>query len=238
MCASLSMLGMVFLFNSADVRAHESDEDDGAAEAAYCQKVMDRLDRVTDQDQLARCTDFYWHNAGYENPPGSFNNVIRIGYRIIALDPQATSTYTGIAWLLWSKWVTWKKNPENMPDGETKADESIALLMRGRKANPTNAEYHLDAAQTIEPFARHHQPARNAFVLESYALADRYAQVDSIKIRARLSTGHVLRRLGEKEKALRSYEAVLVLDPQNRVALRCIEELKKVDTLSELYRWS
>lgn len=242
----LSIVGMVFSIYGAGASTsfaqNQSDEnslavtnidfsaDDGVAFQAdlpTCQNAVNNVARITDISLLNDCMDFFWHNGDAENPPGSFNNQITLGERWVQLDPQATQTYTVVAWLLWSKFATWQHDPKQMPDGATKAQEAIDLLLVGRRANPTDADYHLDCGETMLGLAKFHAPQYYSFVEDSYKLADRYFTDPAKKVRARLNLGHTYRYENKIPDAIDAYESVLAIDPNNVVAQRYLAILKK-----------
>ena len=222
-------MALVWTIGLTSVFAHDGPEtDEGlvSVDLAKCESTLKTLNQQTDLDVMNSCIEFYWHNGEYDDPPGSYNKLIRLGKRMVAVDPEQTGIYTMTAWLLWSKYATWRNHPENMPDGATKADEAMELLYQGRRANPEDAAYHNDCGDTITGLAQNYLPNLWAFVEESYRLADRYASESALKVRARLSLGHILRKQKKKSEAIKAYESVLEIDPTNRSALRILEELK------------
>ena len=181
-----------------------------------CEKTVAHLPYESDLDLLNSCIEWYWHNGGADL---GWKKIIKIGYRIVDVDPQQTQTYTVIAWLLWSKWVTWDKDHAQMPDGEKKVEEALALLYRGRAANPEDADYHNDCGNTMAPLAQFHRPEVWPFVTESFRLADRYAATNQLRLRARISLGHAYRRQKMWNEALTAYSTALAIDPNNRTSL-------------------
>jgi tetratricopeptide (TPR) repeat protein len=216
------------------VKPSDSDSEDSVSPTAHvyegsastCQAALQNLAQVTDIDLLNDCMEYYWHHGDEENPPGSYNNTIALGRRWVQVDPQATQTYTVVAWLLWSKWVTWSNHPEQMPDGATKAQEAIDLLLVGRAANSTDGDYHLDCGNTILPLAKFHLPQYYPFVEKSFQLADQYFTDPAKKVRTRLNLGHTYRYENKKAEAIAAYKSVLEIDPNNTVAIRYLKELQ------------
>lgn len=203
--------------------AFAHDEDDQAKSTPrvelteeVCNARFENAAQIADVEELAECIDFFWHHAGLDS---DFNKMIRLSYRIIEIDPTETLVYTTAAWLLASKWVQWKQDARNMPDGEFKMQEALNLLKRGGDANSEDADYFLDAGITIQPFARFHDGKLWPFVIAFYDRAIATSTELAQKIRAHLNKGtsYVL----QKEWALSdaSYLEVLKLDAKNKAAL-------------------
>jgi len=202
-------------------------ETSSAADHKSCERLLANLKTSRNLDLMWSCQEFYWHNGHLENPPSSYNNFIRIGYRYIEISPHESDQYANMAWLLWSKWVTWKKTPEKMPDGEHKLTEAYALALRGRASNPQDSEYHRKIGEVMWFAAKSYSPEYYPFVIESLELADFYSPPSKTQIRIRLTLGHIHRNLQNTERALHWYHKVLELDPNNEVALRLIKELNE-----------
>jgi tetratricopeptide (TPR) repeat protein len=132
-----------------------------------------------------------------------------------------------MAYLLWSKFATWRKNPAQMPDGEGREKEAIALIEKGGAYFPRDATYWLDAVHTTFPLAKHYWKDHFLKIIGWCRVADRYGNRVQ-KIRARLDIGHSYQQLERVSDALAAYRSVLEIDPTNRVALREIDELEKV----------
>ena len=188
--------------------------------------VLDHLQQVYSTEVLDVCTDYFGHHSDPRGSPYGFGRSVACINRRIELDPQDIEAYTLSAWLLWSDWVTWKLYPNRIPDGRGKAEEAIRLIKLGRAANPANAAYHFDAAQTLEPLARHHRPELMPFVIQYYLYAEALATGTALRVRVRLNLGHRFRQQGQTEEAIRWYQAVLEIDPENRVAHRYLDKLK------------
>ena len=196
--------------------------------------ILDHLQQVYRKEILDVCTDYFGH---YSDPRGSqhgFASSVACIKRRIEIDPQDIEAYTLSAWLLWSDWVTWKLYPNRIPDGRGKAEEAIRLIKLGRAANPANAAYHFDAAQTLEPLARHHRPELMPFVIQYYLYAEALATGTALRVRVRLNLGHRFRQQGQTEEAIRWYQAVLEIDPENRVAHRYLDKGSAINKLDNL----
>ena len=187
--------------------------------------VLDHLQQVYSREILDVCTDYFGHHPDPSGSPHGFASSVACIKRRIEIDPQDIEAYTLSAWLLWSDWVTWKLHPKRIPDGQGKVEEAVRLIKIGRAANPANAAYHLDAAQTLEPLARHHRPELMAFVIRYYLYAEDLATETALQIRVRLSLGHRYRQQGKTDDAIRWYQKVLEIDPENRVAQRYLDKL-------------
>ncbi len=118
-----------------------------------CDKLVSNLSREKNLDKLNECTDFYWHNGDGDGLPGMWNKVIKINYRILELDPEDGDTYTTTAWLLWSNYAAWTKRPSEIPNGEKKADEAIALLRKGRFNLSRDYNYHVVSGRVLSSLA-------------------------------------------------------------------------------------
>lgn len=187
--------------------------------------VRYHLDQVYSIDILLHCSDYFWHHTDAHGPSSGFSHVIACTNRQIELDPQAIEAYTTNAWLLWSDWVSWTLDPKKVPDRQDGVDQAIHLLEKGHVANPKNAAFHLDAARTISPLARHHRPDLMGDVLRYYHQAHSLTSDKTLLIRIRNELGHCHRTQDQPTEALRWYRAVLELDAENRVALRYIKTL-------------
>ncbi|MDB5038892.1 MAG: hypothetical protein JWQ35_2420 [Bacteriovoracaceae bacterium] len=196
-----------------------------------CDARIADLSQVKTVSDAQDCMDWYWHNGHFDEGHLKF---LKLGYRLIDTHPDETGTYTTLAWILASKWVNWHENPSNEFGGEKRFDEAMALLERGRLANPEDAEYHRDCADTIDPFARHYRPDLLPYVAESYELALRYEQKPSSRLRIFLSFGISYKRQKKWVEAFEKYKEALLIDPENRVALNDSGFiLRKLDRLDE-----
>jgi tetratricopeptide (TPR) repeat protein len=195
-------------------------------EASDCARVLRNAEVVRDLRSLYACMDFYFLNQDLDPEPGSFNAIIRLGYRVLELDRHDVSTYGNVSWLLWSKWSNWKEDPTRMPDGQFKLEEALRLLERGERFNPRSPEFFIEAANTVWPIAQHHEASLYPRVIRWYSGADSLLpRGDKRKIRVRLNLGHIHRKLGQIPEARRYYEAVLEIDPTNSVARRSLDSL-------------
>ena len=190
---------------------------DWARTAAW---IQEHLEQVFSTDILDQCAEYVWHNS----PSSNFSEVIACTNRRIELDPQVIEPYTTNAWLMWSEWVAWKLDPKKMPGAQGQTDEAIRLIRKGRAANPGSAEYHLDAAETMAPLARHHRPDLTDFVIRYYLYAEELATDKDMQIRIRKGLGHRFREQDKIPEAVQWYQAVLALDRQNKVALRYLKK--------------
>ena len=163
--------------------------------------VLDHLQQVYSTEILDVCTDYFGHHSDPRGSPYGFGRSVACINRRIELDPQDIEAYTLNAWLLWSDWVTWKLHPDRISDGEGKAEEAVRLIKKGRAANPDSAAYHFDAAQTLEPLARHHRPELMPFVIQYYLYAEALATGTALRVRVRLNLGHRFRQQGKTEEA-------------------------------------
>lgn len=182
--------------------------------------ILGHLEQVYSTEILDQCAEYYWHNA----PSSNFNEVIACTNRRIELDPQVIEPYTTNAWLMWSEWVVWKLDPHKMPEAQGRVDEAVRLIKKGRAANPDSAAYHLDAAETMAPLARHHRPDLMDFVIRYYLYAEELATDRDMQIRIRKGLGHRYREQDKIPEAVEWYQAVLALDHQNKVALRYLKK--------------
>jgi tetratricopeptide (TPR) repeat protein len=197
-----------------------------AGELETCKQLMTRLDRSRNLVLISNCQDFYFLNPDHESPRGSFNNAVRLGYRYLAIDPHDVTQYGNTSWLLWSKWMNWKRDPSTMPDGEDKLDAAVRLLLQGRVYNPTNAAFHFEAGNSFGTMTRAYSPELAPLAIESFELADRHLPaVNSMKIRARIEVGHLHYWKQDFEAAKAAYYRVLEIDPQNHVARKTLERL-------------
>ena len=196
-----------------------------------CFSVLKNLDQVDDLDTLNLCTDFFWHNGGYDN--GSFNNVIAIQKRVVQIDPSDVESITSVVWLLWSKWVTWKKNPADMPDGELKVDEALQFINQYENSNLSNSEFYLRVALQLDPLLKNHRPDLIPVSIRFYTkvtlLVSRVSspELKMRRLRAELNLGHWYSfKNTDLQKALFWYSEALQTDPNNKVAKRRIDEIK------------
>lgn len=197
--------------------------------------VKSHLDTCIDIELMSQLTEWYWHHGQADIPPGSFDSIIKISYRLVQLEPQSPQVYCNAAWLLWSRWVSWTQDKEKMPVGENDDQTAIAFLLKGRKACMDDASYHYEAAMTVWGLARHHKPEYWDFILDSLKLAEKSVKPDNtwLHTRIRLTLGHVYRQLKDTDNALKAYRSVLEIDPKNEVANRIIDELEHPEKQDE-----
>ncbi len=186
--------------------------------------MIAELSTSTDLDLMSLLMDWYWHHEHLDTPPASFERIIRMGYRYVEVEPTAGSIYCNTAWLLWSRWVTWKQDPEKMPIGAGGAEAAQQVLLRGRAANPTDAAHLFEAAMTLWGLARFHDQKYYQFILDSLHQAEQCAKEPQLHARIRMTLGHVYKQLGQREQAKQWYEKVLEVDPENEIAPRILRE--------------
>lgn len=197
-----------------------------ADDRAICDRLIRDLAHSRDLTGIARCQEFYFQNPDADVPAGSFNRLVALGYRYLAIDPHAVTQYGDLSWVLWSKWTSWRQDPALMPDGKDRLREATDLLLKGRRLNPSNPAYHFEAAGRFFTMAYSYSPELTPLAIESYELTDHYLpQTTPVKIRARLQIGHIYRWLGNKPAAIAAYQRVLEIDPNNKVAESAIAKL-------------
>lgn len=188
--------------------------------------VLNHLDAVYDADILNACTDYYFHSPGDEHDTSGYSRSVACTNRMIVLDPQAIDLYTTNAWLLWSNWVTWKQDPQQVTEGPAKLKQAIRLIRQGRAANPDSAAYHYDAANTMTPLALHHLPDLMDWVIQYYHHAEALAKDKALRTQICKVLGHRYRIQGKTTEAMRWYRITLELDPENEVAQRYLKQLE------------
>ncbi|MCC6579010.1 MAG: tetratricopeptide repeat protein [Phycisphaeraceae bacterium] len=191
------------------------------------QRLTEQLSTTVDILLICALMDFYWHHGNLDNPPGSFDHCIRLGYRYLELEPKepgAGTMYSDTAWLLWSRWVNWKNDPKQMPVGEGDDEVALRLLERGSAVNPDNAPYHYDAAMSLWGLAQFHNPKYYDFITRSLKVAAANAKDDKLKARVFMQLGHAYRKQGQMAEAKTWYEKVLSVEPENEIARRIIAE--------------
>jgi len=189
--------------------------------------MMAELATSTDVTLMSLMMDWYWHHGMLETPPGSFDRQIHIGYRFLELEPKSPNVITGTAWLLWSRWVSWKQDAERMPVGKGGDADALALLMKGREANLENGAYHFDAGMTMWGLARYHDEKYWTFIMESMRLADEHAGDEQVRYRARMTMGHAFRYQKKYEDAKTWYRKALETRPGDEIATRIIGEVEE-----------
>ncbi|HQU30386.1 MAG: hypothetical protein HRU72_12770 [Planctomycetia bacterium] len=200
------------------------------------ERVLQDLEWQYDTEQLRECMGFYIDNQQFDSPQGSYNNAIRIGYQIVAINHKDIDTYTTMAWLLWSKWVSWTKNPNRMPDGERKADQAVELLNWGEKWNQKSVRFYKESADTIWPLAKYHRTDFYKFVIENYRKAELLSGANDLsKVRIRLNLGHAYRQIREKKTAIYWYKKVLEIAPTNETAIRYLAHLENEPDKKNIY---
>jgi tetratricopeptide (TPR) repeat protein len=190
-------------------------------------RLTENLQASIDVILIPLLMDYYWHNGQLDDPPGSFDHTIRLGYRFLELEPRepaAKGLYGDVAWLLWSRWVTWKQDPRQMPVGEGDDVRALQLLQRGSRQNPDSAFYHFDAAVTLLGLAQNHNPRYYDFILEALGIAEVKAGDDAMKLRARMTLGHVYRKMRRYDEARHWYNQVLAMEPDNEIATRILAQ--------------
>ncbi len=184
---------------------------------------------VYEQNVLIRCSNYMWHHQALDDPPGSFNGIIELTFRRVELQPKMVDPYSTIAWLLWSKWVTWKKSPEDMPDGKGGIKKAIRVLRQGKVPNSKNPEYYFEAATTMMPVAQNHRPEIYRFVTDYLKQANKLAQDDGMHAETRKVLGHCYRHMEKPEKAIAWYRKVLDVESDHKIAKKYIRKLRQAD---------
>lgn len=187
--------------------------------------IRRNLNRIYDLDILTVFSDYFFHNIADEEEALGYAYSIACNQRCLELDPQAEDLYTLNAWLLWSDWVAWQKDPNNLPNREGHITQALELIKKGRAANPASAAYHLDAAQTVFLIANTYRPDLMDFVIRYYHHAEVLATDRDMRIRIYKSLGHRYRHKGDIETAKHWYREALKLDPEDKVARRHLELL-------------
>ena len=194
--------------------------------AAQCPELAKHPESSSNFDLMDRCVDFFWHHGDYDPFGGQYIAIVHIGHRMLQINPRDAKTYTNIAWLEWSGYVTWLKNPAASPDGETRADSALALLQSGMKYLGNNVDYLKDSGDTMWPLASQYRKDFIPFVKSSYEKAFDLTQDFKIKVRTALNVGHIYRKdLADKENAILWYRTVLKFEPDNAVAHRYLKDL-------------
>ncbi|MBN2449632.1 MAG: hypothetical protein JXR77_04545 [Lentisphaeria bacterium] len=181
---------------------------------------------LSDPEFVATIADHFWHHQGLDRPPGSYNRLIDMNLRIIELAPREADAYSTTAWLLWSKWVSWKTDPERMPDGEGKVEKALALLAQGEKLNGNAPDYLYQAGTVLTPLMRFHRPDLHDTVRD-YLLRAATAAGDgplAVRTRRALAAHFFLRQ--EYDQATLWYRRLLEVDPENEVATRRLREIE------------
>jgi len=189
--------------------------------------MMQQLDESNDANLMWLLMDHFWHHQEFDTPPGSYERIIRLCYRYVELEPQSPTVYSNAAWLLWSRWVTWKMNKDKVTIGEGDDKAALRFLLRGREANMDNAHYHFDAAMTLWGLAKNHDASYYQFIVESLKLGDTKVTETRLQIRIRLTLGHAYRYQKKYDEARKAYQSVLVIDPEHKIATRILGELEE-----------
>jgi hypothetical protein len=203
-----------------------------AQDEQKCLNVIKKIDYVYDENLIVTCIDFFWHSGVYDN--FSYNNVITLNKRLLQLDPTDIETLTNTLWLLYSKWVTWKKDPVVMPDGEGKIDEAFFLIDKYEKYNARNYLFYLNVALQMDALFKYHRNDLIPFSINYYkkvvSLVPRTSSAEAVKsrLRSELNLGHWYSfKNVDIANALVWYKEALITDPANRVAQRRIKEIQE-----------
>jgi hypothetical protein len=190
-----------------------------------CANLVANINKSRNVELMYECYDFYWH-GGNDPLGGQFTSMVKIGRRVVAVNPQDAQMYTGTAWLEWSGYVTWLKNPSEVPDGAGRADSAVQLLNQGLKYLGEDPLFRKDVADTIWPLAKNYRKDFFPFVITNYeAMLDLTKDV-KLKVRAALNIGHIYRRdLQDTALAIVWYKKVLEMEPDNKVAKNYLEQL-------------
>ncbi len=203
----------------------DQDKTELAPEEAL-QLATEDFNRLADAVTVDNLANFLWHNQGLDDPPASYNNVIALYKRAIEIDPAYKQQYFVAAWLLYSKWAVWNRDPERMPDGENKMTAAIEVLGQGSEEFRDSAPYHYRAALTLN--TPYDVPEQHEFVEKMLRKADALAgeEEEELKIRARLTLGVYFKRRGRQEEAEKWFRKTLELDPAHEPASRYLQELE------------
>ncbi len=184
---------------------------------AKCAQIVENIATIVDADALDDCRNFYWHHGQYDI---GWNKMIKLTYRLSALDPQDAELYGDCAWLLWSKWVRWSKDPAGEPDGANGKAESIQVFENGLARTDNNLGIVVAYAKHMTYFLQDWPKG-----IELWKDVNARAADNQMRIRARLSLGECYRESRQVESARGWFKAVLELDPQNHIALDYLQEL-------------
>ncbi len=217
------------IYSSEDGRLLKVRSDKGKTELSpkeALQLATEDFNRLADAVTIDNLANYLWHNQGLDDPPASYNNVIALQKRAIEIDPGYKQQYFVAAWLLYSKWAVWNRNPERMPDGEDKITEAIEVLRLGSEEFRDSAQYHYRAALTLK--TPYNIPEKHEFVEKMLRKADELAgeEEEELKIRARLTLGVFFKRREMQEEAEKWFRKTLELDPEHEPALRYLKELE------------
>jgi len=202
-----------------------------AQEEQKCLNVLNKINQIYDANLIVDCVNFFWHHGEYDN--GSYNNVITLNKRLLQLDPKDVDSLTNTLWLLYSKWVSWKKDPTLMPDGENKIDEAFLLINQYEKYNLRNYLFYLNVALQMDALFKFYRNDLIPFSINYYkkvvTLVSRSSSAEAVKgrLRAELNLGHWYSfKNADLVSALGWYKEALITDPANRVAQRRINEIE------------
>jgi len=194
-------------------------------DAGPCTNLLVNLEDSEDVELMARCMDFYWHHQLLDWPPMSYSNVIELSRRYVQLESDDVEVYVDAAWLLWSRWVTWKIHPARMPIGEAGDKAAQQLLLEGREKNMANGQYHYEAAKAMWPVAKYHDSTYYSFVIDSLKLAEKYPESDKAHAATCKLLGHTYRAMKDLKAAANWYEKGLESAPDDEVLTRMLREV-------------
>jgi len=192
-----------------------------SAHAADCNAVLANLSQETNLSVLDDCKDQFWDQ-------GKLDEFVALSYRCIDLDPNYEVDYEMINWVRLSQYVNEliAAHGAPLPDGDSKVIEAKQIYEQGAPRFKNDPTYFLDVGTTDMNIA-----FRNNIVeifpvsLDAFERAETAATQagnTALIIRARLDIGHNYRYAGQKDLAIAAYRRVLLLDPQNPVALHYI----------------
>lgn len=196
-------------------------------DSSQCIRLVHNVQNTRDLELLQTCYDFFWANPDLDPLGGQFTSMILIGKRVVKLVPTAATYYTNTAWLDWSGYATWLRDPESVPDGEFRAEDAIELLESGMPYLGNNLAYLKDCADTIWPLASYHKKNLLPWVVDRYQKVFHLSPDQTIRIRVGLNLGHLYRKdISDKVIAIEWYKKVLEIDPDNAVAIKFIKQLE------------
>jgi tetratricopeptide (TPR) repeat protein len=204
-----------------------------ADELMKCRGVVQNIDSINDADVLAGCWEFYWHEGDPEDSVHSYDRILEIGERLVVLEPEQETAYGDLAWLYWSRWKETVNQPESLPQQDHYLDRLQVLLNKGIEVreNRRNVVFLYDTAGTIWEMKKD-VPTLIPTMLRLWkvllVVADpRDPEHRRLCLVTNKMLGHHYYDEGEKQTALRYFEAALVLQPENRQTQQMIEKIKR-----------
>lgn len=183
-----------------------------------CPCVVEHLDKVTDIKTLYVCFEYYQHFNGIDTPPGSWNTPLKIGLRILEVDPKDEYMYGAVAGIYYTKWALYQRGEViKMADGADGLEKAYNLLLEGKNYNYDNTDYHEMAARTLFIISARHKPEYFPFVIESYNLVFLQSAYLKKKLDAAFQIAYIYHKfMGSPQEALMWYTKVLELASQHK----------------------